>query len=520
MTFRISSQSFFQSAPVAQSKPLPPPPPPPPAPPQVRPHRTDSFEASRSNTARPTTLRTEVLGDGQRNCLETAVSMARPGDSILLMDDRRDGSGHALVMAPDGSVRDPNAPEIRYETLGQWQALHPDYQRAATVPADRARAALSIPPGPARDAALGRLGLGAAADVAVADELDWKLVERGGGYFDIDGKRLRDSVGNEPVQVVRELSDTEDNAFDRHATGTWYEVRTPDGSTAYVFEGRLNAVPAHSSVEGLVTPEMGAPVSPLLPAEGGGFVQRFENGAVAIDAAGNKTVTGADGEVLSEFPTGTVSSVEEANRFHLTQRGQYIDGVLTGDAYNSNPQWAGYNDCGPTSVVMAAVMVGEEPHPTAAGAHTAIDLARDYAFNDDTSQSSTTRVGQLAASLEAQGANAAIHTPASIDAIDAALAAGNPVIAGGQPYNTGAWGPSTPGYLEAATKRDGTPNDFSHWAVVSGRTPEGNYIINDPLAPNGAFEVTREQLEAYLDAGMGMIEVSPSSTLVDQPAPQ
>ncbi|WP_164020068.1 hypothetical protein [Pyxidicoccus trucidator] len=501
MTFRISSKPLAQTAPLA----APTPPLPPPPPPRVQSNTADTFESPRSNSARPTTLRTEVLGDGQRNCLESAVSMARPGDSLVLLDDRRDGSGHALVLAPDGSVRDPNAPQIRYETLGQWLALHPDYQREATVPADRARAALAIPPGPERDAALRQLGLGAAANVAVADDPEWKNVTTGGGFFNASGVRMEEARGNEPVQVLRELSNEEDGALDSEANGTWYEVRRQDGSTAFVYEGRLADIQTSGSVAGLATPELGAAVTPLLPAEGGGFVQTFENGSIAIDAAGNKTVTGADGQPRPQVETGTVSSLAEANEHHVTQRGRYVDGVLTGDDYNSAPEWDGYDDCGPASVVISASLVGELPPPTAEGAHAAIENARDLAAGVDTSSSRTTDVIQLATSLRGLGATATVHAPASMDAIDAALAAGNPVIAGGHPFNSGAWGASTADYLE-----DGKKN-FPHWVVVSGTTPEGNYLINDPLSPNGAIEVTREQLVAYLDEGMGMIEVSPSS---------
>lgn len=216
-------------------------------------------------------------------------------------------------------------------------------------------------------------------------------------------------------------------------------------------------------------------------------------------------MTGADGQVLAQVETGTASSLTEANERHVTQRGRYVEGVLTGDDYNSAPEWDGYNDCGPTSVVIAASLVGELAPPTAEGAHAAIENARDLAFGEDTSSSRLTGVNQLATSLRGLGATGTVHAPASMDAIDAALAAGNPVIAGGYPFNSGAWGGSTADYLESGEK------NFAHWVVVSGTTPEGNYLINDPLSPNGAIEITREQLVAYLDEGMGMLEVCPTS---------
>src|SRR6185369_17236720 len=46
-------------------------------------------------TPPPTSLRTERLGDGRANCLEKAVTLAKPGDQVVLFQDRRDSSGHA-----------------------------------------------------------------------------------------------------------------------------------------------------------------------------------------------------------------------------------------------------------------------------------------------------------------------------------------------------------------------------------------------------------------------------------------
>ncbi|MCP3137597.1 SH3 domain-containing protein [Pyxidicoccus xibeiensis] len=118
-------------------------------------------------------LHTEQLGDGRANCLEKAVGLARPGDSIVLMKDSRDGVGHALVRRPDGSVVDPNHPQVRYETLGQWQAMHPQYSQPVSIPAAQARQVLSTPPGPQREALIQQLGLSGVASRQVADGERW-----------------------------------------------------------------------------------------------------------------------------------------------------------------------------------------------------------------------------------------------------------------------------------------------------------------------------------------------------------
>src|SRR5689334_16270637 len=111
-------------------KPTPPPPPPvqpkitPPAPPPPRPPAASSgassFQAApaKPQVALDSTLRTEVLNDGKAGCLERAAQLARPGDSVLLMNEQGDPVGHALVQHQDGSVTDPNQPTVRYPDLG------------------------------------------------------------------------------------------------------------------------------------------------------------------------------------------------------------------------------------------------------------------------------------------------------------------------------------------------------------------------------------------------------------------
>jgi hypothetical protein len=140
-------------------------------------------------------LHTERLGDGFTNCLEKAVDLARPGDSIILMSDSRDGVGHALVRREDGSVVDPNHPDIRYETLGQWQAMHPQYTQPVPVPASQVRQVLSTPPGEKRDALIQQLGLSGVADRQVADG-DPRWVSPTGGV------NIRNNPGTEGTRVI------------------------------------------------------------------------------------------------------------------------------------------------------------------------------------------------------------------------------------------------------------------------------------------------------------------------------
>ncbi|NPC86269.1 SH3 domain-containing protein, partial [Pyxidicoccus fallax] len=134
----------------------------------MTPRDVNTFQPSVPTVA--SSLRTEQLGDGRSNCLEKAVALARPGDSILLMRDAKDDVGHALVRRPDGSVVDPNHPTVRYETLGQWQAMHPRYGQPVSVPAVQVKQVLSTPPGEKRDALIRQMGLTGVANRQVADE--------------------------------------------------------------------------------------------------------------------------------------------------------------------------------------------------------------------------------------------------------------------------------------------------------------------------------------------------------------
>lgn len=153
------------------------PPPPPPPPPQVR-RPSDLFVSGQQvqrqqqllGSHSASSLRTERLGDGSANCLERAMNLAGPGDSLVLLSDKQDGVGHALVRRPDGSVIDPNFPTVTYQSVGQWQAMNPRYGDPRPVPYGDMKKVLSSPPGPQRDALINKLGLTDVARRMVADD--------------------------------------------------------------------------------------------------------------------------------------------------------------------------------------------------------------------------------------------------------------------------------------------------------------------------------------------------------------
>ncbi len=115
------------------------------------------------------TLRTEVRGDGNVNCLERAVQLARPGDQIVLLADRTDDVGHAVVRRRDGSVVDPNAPDAPYASMSAFTTANPRYGAPVTLTDRQAEEVLEAAPGARRDAVLRRLGLDGIADRRVAD---------------------------------------------------------------------------------------------------------------------------------------------------------------------------------------------------------------------------------------------------------------------------------------------------------------------------------------------------------------
>ncbi|MBL8918766.1 MAG: hypothetical protein JNJ54_07915 [Myxococcaceae bacterium] len=114
-------------------------------------------------------LRTEVLGDGLANCLENAVKLAKPGDQVVLLADRRDGVGHAVVERPDGSIIDPNRPKEPYANLDAYLKEQDRYHSPARVSDVMAERILKTPPGPRRDAMISLAGLDKVASRFVAD---------------------------------------------------------------------------------------------------------------------------------------------------------------------------------------------------------------------------------------------------------------------------------------------------------------------------------------------------------------
>jgi peptidoglycan hydrolase-like protein with peptidoglycan-binding domain len=255
-------------------------------------------------------------------------------------------------------------------------------------------------------------------------------------------------------------------------------------------------------------PRLGRPMSPPVLGRDGAMVQRFEHGTLTRMPGGEVRVQDLSGKnLVPPTPPSTVTTLEEAKALHVAQWGKtgYKD-------FNDGSEYYGGNDCGPTSVVIAATAVGAMEHPDAAGAGEAIDAVRDNILGWDSNTSVTMDVDQVARGVTGAGAVATVVRKNQVDvaAVDAALSRGHPVILGGNPFGYDpdhqAWGPTAhadDNYLMGK-------NFGGHWVTVTGRTEAGNYIVNDPLCPKGPIEVTPEQMAEYVDGNLGMVEVSPT----------
>ncbi|MDY7229776.1 LysM peptidoglycan-binding domain-containing protein [Hyalangium rubrum] len=193
---------------------------------------------------------------------------------------------------------------------------------------------------------------------------------------------------------------------------------------------------------------------------------------------------------------GLPTTLQEANRFFLTQWGP--------TASNSGGNPYGFNDCGPTSGVMALAALGLMTPATAQTASSSIDRVRDAVLGYDSTYSTRMGTSQLAQGLRALGARTTTLSGPVVSAVDQALARGNPVILGGY----GAWSAWGSSQLEVGNYLNGR-DPGGHFITVLGKTPEGQYLVGDPLVRGGTLTVSAQQLATFYGGnGFGILEVS------------
>lgn len=196
---------------------------------------------------------------------------------------------------------------------------------------------------------------------------------------------------------------------------------------------------------------------------------------------------------------GAITTASAGNEHFLTQ---YVD-----------PRWnpSGPNfsaNCGPASVAIALSASGQMPagltpeqrvdyaralmnpgHPEtttiSVNGRDVAQLDRDHDYSDQ---------GQVSTAFQSLGGTGT-HG-AGWSSLDAALANG-PVVLDGY-YSKAGWG----SVVEAAGARQGTPGragtgETGHLISVVGMTPDGQYLVADPMFTGGVVAMTRDELAVF-----------------------
>jgi len=240
---------------------------------------------------------------------------------------------------------------------------------------------------------------------------------------------------------------------------------------------------------------LGLPTSAAQTLPDGSVRQNFDHGYVLASADGMLYVRSpADLDLAPPQKLGAASSVAEANQNFLSQWGPTQWNSAQGAPY-------GYSDCGPTSVAMALGALGLLAHPSPGDAEKTIDAMRDAALGYDSTKSQNTGNGQLKRAIEANGGVATTIKPLTTAGIDAAIAAGHPMITSS---TWAAWGKTQNAAGDYLNHRD----PGGHFVTVMGKAPNGNYLVADPLSATGTIEVTPAQMQIAIGGAWDGLEVS------------
>ncbi|MBZ4419836.1 C39 family peptidase [Myxococcus sp. RHSTA-1-4] len=203
------------------------------------------------------------------------------------------------------------------------------------------------------------------------------------------------------------------------------------------------------------------------------------------------------GPVLSDDLPSTMA---EADAAFITQFG---DPTYNPDGADST------HNCGPTSLAMALRASGNMPEGLTPEQE--IDYARALMFPSDDHPTITVN-GQEIPQLDDDGTDTSLTSIAGgarrseanagmnqtgWDNLDAALANGQPVVVNGTLSQE--WADQFPGdyHLEGS----------GHMVAIVGRTEDGNYLVCDPLHPDGPVEMTRMQLATFTSRDPAFVTV-------------
>jgi peptidoglycan hydrolase-like protein with peptidoglycan-binding domain len=214
----------------------------------------------------------------------------------------------------------------------------------------------------------------------------------------------------------------------------------------------------------------------------------------------------------SEVGTGVAEALPAAGAAGATASGPALsarEAFITQFTSDYNPTGpSGSTNCGPASLAMCLAYSGHMPEGL--NKEQQVDYARALMSPQRKAQftyvqaADGSRVPQLdrdreltGGTMVSDGVRAAGLTPRyqqGWEALDQQLAAGQPVIANG--YTNAAWRDQFP-------ERMGR-GDIGHLNAILGKTPEGKYLVADPLHTGGPVAMTRQQLGVFFSPTGGV----------------
>jgi hypothetical protein len=225
--------------------------------------------------------------------------------------------------------------------------------------------------------------------------------------------------------------------------------------------------------------QLGLPTSEESHIGNGNWRQNFEKGTLEWLNNGTARVTLNSGN-NSQLPT----SIQQADPFFKLQ---YFNAKYNPTGPN------GSNNCGPASLAMILKMLGKEPPNISI--ETSIDYARSLMFG----YANTVKQGLNVLDLDRQSTNwdqikAGITKtggkPEDLQGwnqLDQSLNQGKPVIS---------WGFLRPEWRQQFPQRVGD-GYVSHLNAILGKTPDGKYIVADPMHQGGPVAMTKQQLSVF-----------------------
>ncbi|NTX11015.1 peptidoglycan-binding protein [Myxococcus sp. CA056] len=216
------------------------------------------------------------------------------------------------------------------------------------------------------------------------------------------------------------------------------------------------------------------------------------------------TATGQYAAGTREALTQALTTQGGARRPAMSAEAAFIT-QFTSEYNPTGPR--GSTNCGPASLAMSLAYTGHMP--PGLSKEQQVDYARALMSPRRESEfthvkaSDGTRVPQLDRDRELTGgtmvgdgikaAGLGSRYGQGWEALDQQLAAGNPVIANGQ--TNAKWRDQFP-------ERMGS-GDIGHLNAILGKTPDGKYLVADPLHTGGPVAMTREQLGVFFSPTRG-----------------